>query len=381
MIQSSREALLSKLKRLHWLLLFVVVALCCTGFVLLYDAAGGSISPWAGRQAVRFVVGLAIVFFIALVDVKWWYESSYLIYFLCLALLAWVLGAGYIGMGAQRWINLGVFNLQPSELAKIGTLMALAAYFQNRNNMQLHSIGGLFMLALIVAVPMVMTVVQPDLGTALIIGMVASAVMFLGGLSWKLFAIGGIGSGIAAPVMWFFFLRDYQKQRVLTFLNPENDPYGSGYHIIQSKIAIGSTDFWGKGLLQGSQSHLQFLPEKHTDFIFTLFVEEFGMAGALGMMGSFGLVIFLGLMIALRAQSLFTTLVAGGVIAMIFFHTIINMGMVMGLMPVVGVPLPFISYGGTSMLTMLIGIGLVLNAHIHRDVVIHSGSSLSERRF
>jgi rod shape determining protein RodA len=272
-------------------------------------------------------------------------------------------------MGAQRWINLGVFQLQPSEVMKIALVLALARYFNGLTYGEVGNLLNLIIPLAMVAMPALLVLRQPDLGTALMMIAGSGAIFFLAGVRiWKFLAL--IFAGLAAiPIVWQF-LHAYQQKRILTFLNPESDPLGSGYHILQSKIALGSGGIFGKGFLKGSQSHLNFLPEKQTDFIFTMLAEEFGMVGALGLIGLYVLVLAYGFAIAIRARSQFGRLVALGVSTTLFLYLFINVAMVMGLIPVVGVPLPMISYGGTAMLTMMTGLGLMLGVSVHRDVRI-----------
>ena len=272
-------------------------------------------------------------------------------------------------MGAQRWIDLGVVQLQPSELMKIALVLALARFFHGVSYEEVGNPLNLLVPLLLIALPAVLVLRQPDLGTALMMLAGSGAIFFLAGVRiWKFMLVIAAGLG-AIPIAWQF-LRGYQKQRILTFLDPESDPLGSGYHILQSKIALGSGGMFGKGFLKGSQSHLNFLPEKQTDFIFTMLAEEFGMVGGLAMLGLYVLTIGYGFAIAIRCRSQFGRLVAMGVTTTLFLYLFINVAMVMGLIPVVGVPLPLISYGGTAMLTMMIGLGLLLGVSIHRDVRI-----------
>lgn len=360
-----------KTVKLHFSLLLVITLLSCMGFVLLFDAAGGSMSPYADRQIVRFVVGMCILYVMAITNIKFFYHYAYVFYFLALLLLIGVQALGYVGMGAQRWINLGGVNIQPSELAKVTLILALARFYQSRPLIAIHSVGNLLMPMLMILLYFGLVVIQPDLGTSLVIVFLGAALMFAAGVSRKIFMAGGLAGLIAIPLGWFFVLKEYQKNRLLVFMNPESDPLGAGYHIMQSKIAIGSAGFWGKGFGEGTQSHLQFLPEKHTDFIFTMLIEDFGMAGGLALLGGYALLIWIGVVISLRSNSTFARLTAMGSVVMVFLHAIINMAMVMGLMPVVGIPLPFISYGGTSMMTMLFAMGLLMNAYVHRDVLMN----------
>ena len=358
-----------KLAAVNWLMVLLIVAIASVGFAMLYSAANGSVTPWAYRQAIRFGVGFVVMLTVAMVDVRFWMRGAYLIYAGVLLLLFAVEVMGEIGMGAQRWIDLGLFQLQPSELMKISLVLALARYFHGLTWDEVGNPLNLIPPLLMIGMPVVLVLRQPDLGTALMILMGAGATFFLAGVRiWKFLTLIGIALA-AVPIGWQF-MRTYQQQRILTFLNPESDPLGSGYHITQSKIALGSGGLFGKGFLEGSQSHLNFLPEKQTDFIFTMLAEEFGMVGALGLIGLYVLVIAYGFAIAIRSRSQFGRLVALGVTTTLFLYLFINVAMVMGLIPVVGVPLPMISYGGTAMMTLMVGFGLLLGCYVHRDVLI-----------
>ncbi len=294
---------------------------------------------------------------------------AYVLYFLALALLVAVEVAGYVGMGAQRWISLGFVNVQPSELMKIFLILALARYFNASAIEDIGRISSLIVPIGLIVAPSILILRQPDLGTAIMVMMSGGAVMFLAGVRlWK-FAVIGVSGLAAAPVAWQF-LHEYQKKRVLTFLNPETDPLGAGYHIIQSKIALGSGGMTGKGFMLGPQSHLHFLPEMQTDFIFTMLAEEMGLVGGLALIILYALIITYGIIISVKARNQFGRLVAGGITTTFFLYVFINIAMVTGLIPVVGVPLPLVSYGGTVMLTLMIGFGLVIGVGVHRDVPV-----------
>jgi len=303
------------------------------------------------------------------VDIRLWLRYAYGIYAVAFALLVAVEFLGDVGMGAQRWINLGVINLQPSEVMKIALIIVLARYFHALPEEAECKLRYLIWPAALALAPAALVLRQPDLGTAMMLLMVGGAVFFMAGVRlWKFAVV--FGAAVAMiPITWQF-LRPYQQNRILTFLDPESDPLGAGYHIMQSKIALGSGGILGKGFMQGSQAHLNFLPEKQTDFIFTMLAEEFGLSGGLALLVLYGLVLVYGFSIALRAQSQFGRLLALGVTATFFLYVFINIAMVMGLVPVVGVPLPLISYGGTSMLTLLIGFGILIGVNVHRDIVI-----------
>lgn len=356
-----------KLIEVNWSLIFLITLVSCIGFAMQYSAAGGSLEPWAGRQMVRFGFGLVIMLLLAVIDLRLFYRLAYPAYGVSLALLLAVAIAGTIGLGAQRWLDLGVIQLQPTELMKIALVLSLARYF---NGLSWDEIGNplrLIVPTLLVLAPAVLIFRQPDLGSALLITATGGVMFLAAGVRWWKFALVIAGIGGAIPVAWQF-LREFQRQRIYTFLNPESDPLGAGYHIIQSKIALGSGGIWGQGYLQGTQSHLQFLPERQTDFIFTMLAEEFGMVGALVLIGLYVLILIYGLAIALRAQSQFARLIAIGVTCSFFLYAFINMAMVMGMIPVVGEPLPLVSYGGTAMMALQFAFGILINVYVHRDV-------------
>lgn len=358
-----------KLRQMSWTLLLLICLIASIGFAMLYSAAHGSFEPWADRQMVRFVLGLGILIAVAVIDLRFWLRHAYTIYAVAFVLLVYVEIAGEIGMGAQRWIDLGFFQLQPSEIMKISLVLAMARYFHRLNFEDVGRPLYVIWPALLAIAPAGLVLIQPDLGTAGMLLLVAATMLFVAGVRlWK-FVVVGIAGAAAVPIAWGF-LRDYQKNRILIFLNPESDPLGAGYHITQSKIAFGSGGLFGKGFLQGTQSHLNFLPERQTDFIFTMLAEEWGMVGGLVVLGLFCVIFLYGFAIALRSRNHFGRLVAIGVTANLFFYVFINMAMVMGLIPVVGIPLPLISYGGTAMMTVLVGFGLLMSVYIHRDLRI-----------
>jgi rod shape determining protein RodA len=366
---TAQMTLRDKLRHVSWSLVLLICLVASVGFATLYSAGNGNLDPWADRQMARFAVGLFIMFGVALVDLRFWLRHAYAIYAVAFVLLVYVEVAGEIGMGAQRWIDLGFFQLQPSEIMKISLVLAMSRYF---HRLSFEDIGRpLYVIwpVLLAVMPAGLVLVQPDLGTAGMLLLVAASLLFAAGVRiWK-FAVVGVAGLSAVPIAWGF-LRDYQKNRILTFMNPENDPLGAGYHITQSKIAFGSGGVFGKGYLEGTQSHLNFLPERQTDFIFTMLAEEWGMVGGLVVLGLFSLIFVYGFAIALRSRNHFGRLLATGVTANLFFYVFINTAMVMGLIPVVGIPLPLISYGGTAMMTVLVGFGLLMSVYIHRDLRI-----------
>jgi len=366
-----------KIWHINWLFVLILCATASVGFAMLYSAASGHIDPWASRQMVRFAMGLVFMLAIAMIDVRIWLRYAYVIYGIGMVLLVAVEISGTIGMGAQRWIDLGVVTVQPSEVMKIALVLALARYFHGTSLDDVRSPVYLLIPLLLVLMPAALVLRQPDLGTALMLVLGSGAIFFTAGVRlWK-FAVVTVLGLAALPVGWQF-LHTYQKQRVLTFMNPENDPLGAGYHIIQSKIALGSGGLFGKGFMQGTQSHLSFLPEMQTDFIFTMLAEELGMVGALALIGLYIVILIYGIVFSVRCRNQFGRLVAIGVTMTFFLYVFINIAMVTGLIPVVGVPLPLISYGGTAMLTLMIGFGLLIGVHVHRDVMIGRRASGSD---
>ena len=356
-----------KLYNISFSYVMFIVILAAIGIVMLYSAANGNWSPWAINQLIRFGMGFAVMIVLALTDIKLLLRYAYVFYFITLILLVVVEVAGHTGMGATRWINLGFIKLQPSEFMKIAMVLVLARYFHTSSLQSIESVRGIIPPLLMAIFPAFLIVLQPDLGTALMLIFTTAAMFFVVGVQiWK-FVVVFIGGLITIPFAWHF-LHDYQQNRVLTFLNPERDPLGAGYHIIQSKIALGSGGVFGKGFLKGSQSHLNFLPEKHTDFIFTMLSEEFGLVGAV-------LVVILNILIlaysysfALKSTSYFGKLLPIGLATNYFMYVFINIAMVLGLLPVVGIPLPLISYGGTVMLSIMASFGIILCVHINRNV-------------
>ena len=362
---------LTRLLYINYILLILTILIFTIGLCLLYSAGGGSMDPWGSKQLIRFLIAICIYMFVSLVSIKFWIGSSYYIYIFSLFLLILVNFYGNTGMGSQRWLNLGFFNLQPSELVKFSLVLALARYFHAEKNINFLTNCKNFMYSLFfIILPAYVVFLQPDLGSSLILVIASLTILFVVGLSIWFFVGSAIIISILAPLLWIFFLYDYQKDRVLTFLDPLRDPLGSGYHIIQSKIALGSGGLFGKGFLQGTQSHLNFLPEMQTDFIFTLLAEEFGILGTLTLLFLFMIIIFYSLIIGLICKSRFACFISIGVSINIFYYVFINTAMVSGLIPVVGVPLPLVSYGGTSMLCVMFGLGLVSNAYINRNKVL-----------
>lgn len=356
-----------KLLLLNWPFVLLMTAITMVGVAALYSVAGGALDPWASRHVARYCLGLGLVFAVVVIDIRWWLRAAYPLYLVALLLLAAVMFFGVESGGARRWLGWEEYSFQPSELMKIALVLAIARYYQWLPPKQVSWPWAVLPPLVMIGIPVLFALEQPDLGTAALFGIVGCGLLFLAGVSW-LYFLGGLAGVIAAlPHVWAK-LHDYQQERILTFIDPERDPSGSGYHILQSKIAIGSGGFAGKGFMQGTQAQLHFLPEKHTDFVFTMFSEEMGFIGAAFLLALYLLALIFITYMALRCRSTFPRLVAAGMGLCLFVYVFINVAMVTGLVPVVGVPLPLVSYGGTSMLTMMVGLGFVLNAHVNRDV-------------
>lgn len=363
---SRHLGLKDKFCRLSFSYILLIMILACVGTMTLYSAANGSWDPWAIKHISRFGVTLLLMVGLAMVDIRYYYHGAYLFYFTTLFLLVVVEITGHIGMGAQRWINLGLFKIQPSELMKIGMVLFLARYFSFTTMQNIRTIRGILIPVVLTIIPVGLICLQPDLGTALMLLFTATIMMFVVGVQWWKFALVGVAGAALLPIAWNF-LHEYQQNRVLTFLDPERDPLGAGYHIIQSKIAFGSGGIFGKGFLHGTQTHLNFLPEKHTDFIFTMFSEEFGMIGSVMLVLLNILVIAMGYIFAFRIRNYFAKLVVIGLNTNYFLYVFINIAMVMGVLPVVGIPLPLISYGGTVMFSIMSSFGIILCMKVNQD--------------
>jgi rod shape determining protein RodA len=357
---------------LNWALLILLVTVAGTGFLMLYSVAGGSLNPWAEPQMKRFALGLVAMVGIAMVPIWFWRNVSALAYLTAVVLLVAVEFVGVTGMGAQRWIDLGFMRLQPSEVMKIALVMVLAAYYDWLDIDKVSRPLWIIPPLVLILAPTALVLKQPDLGTALLLLAGGGIVMFLAGVSWWYF--GAVVAG-AGALVWSVFasrgqswqlLEDYQFRRIDTFLDPASDPLGAGYHITQSKIALGSGGLTGRGFMQGTQSRLNFLPEKHTDFIFTTLAEEFGFVGGIGLLSLYGLIILFCIAAAMAMRDRFSQILTLGIAATLFLFFAVNMSMVMGLAPVVGVPLPLVSYGGSAMLVLMAAFGLVQSAHVHR---------------
>lgn len=370
LINREKAPISQRLEQLNWVLISLVIILAFTGFMMLYSAAGGSFRPWVIRQLGFFCFFFPLMLFIAVTDIKIWYKASYFLYLVALGMVITVNimdQVGHNAMGATRWFRIGSLKIQPSEIMKVCTVFALARYFFSIEADNIGKIKFVIPPLIMIATPTAFIFLQPDLGTATILAMVGISVLFIAGVRmWKFASVGAIILS-AIPFAWHFLLHDYQKQRVFTFLNPGEDPLGSGYNIIQSKIAIGSGGIFGKGLLSGTQGQLDFLPEKQTDFIFTMLAEELGFIGGIFTIAIYCAIIFICIKIAMDTKHQYGKLLTIGVVNIFFIHMFINMGMVMGIIPVVGAPLPFISYGGTIMGSMMIGFGMILNVDINRN--------------
>ena len=372
-----QKSLLQRLIGLNWIIILLIVAIAATGTAMLYSVAGGQVDPWASRHAIRFGIAFIAMLVIAVTDIRYWMALAYPAWVLGFLLLVLVELTGSIGMGGQRWLDIGFMRVQPSELMKIAVIMALARFYHARTYTQGRNLSALVVPSVLIMLPAILVIKQPDLGTGLMIVAGGAAIMFVAGIPGWIFASIGAATVPVAFIVWPA-LNTYQQNRVLTFFNPESDPLGAGYQITQSKIALGSGGMTGKGFLEGTQSHLNFLPEMKTDFIFTVLVEEFGLIGAVTVLVLYGTVLMYGLLIGIGCRSQFGRLLASGLAMSLFFYILINIGMVMGLMPVVGVPLPLISYGGSAMLTWAIAYGLILSVATHRHVTLApKGSGLA----
>jgi rod shape determining protein RodA len=348
-------------------LLFSLILLCGVGLMVLYSAGGQDIAL-IYRQAGRMGLALTLMVLVAQISPARLARMSLWLYLTGIGLLVLVLITGEVGKGAQRWLNLGIIRFQPSELMKLALPMLLAWFFADRHLPP--GLGRIFYAIVIIVVPVLLIAIQPDLGTAVLVAAAGFSILFVAGISWKLIIGFSLTAALSTPVLWWV-MHDYQKQRVLTLLDPEKDPLGAGYHIIQSKIAIGSGGLYGKGWLNGTQSHLEFLPERSTDFIFAVFSEEFGLMGVLLLICIYMFIIVRGLYISLNTQHTFGRLLGAGLTLTFFVYVFVNMGMVIGQLPVVGVPLPLISHGGTSMVTLMIAFGILMAIHTHRRLLSH----------
>lgn len=347
------------LAKLPWRLIFMVAGIAAIGLVTLYSAAGGSIQPWALRQGITILVFLSVALAMSWIRESTIKSFAFPVYGVVLVMLILVEALGFVGKGAQRWLDLGVIRLQPSEFMKPAIVLVLARFYELLPAGDIRKWRAIWPAALLVGIPAALILVQPDLGTCTMVVLGGLTVMFVAGVPMRLFLGGAAVLGVAAPIA-FSMMHEYQRKRVLIFMDPESDPLGAGYHISQSKIAIGSGGLFGKGYLNGSQSHLDYLPEGHTDFIFATMVEEWGLIGGLILIVAFGAVIRWGMMVSIRSKSRFSQLAAAGLSGTIFFYVAINLMMVMGLAPVVGIPLPLVSFGGSAVMTVMLCLGLLM---------------------
>ncbi|PPR47052.1 MAG: Rod shape-determining protein RodA [Alphaproteobacteria bacterium MarineAlpha5_Bin9] len=357
---------MNKFYKFNFLLFITIIIIGLIGFFALYSAAHGSLDPWAKKHIIRFFLSSLLLIFISLINLKFIYKYAYLFFIICLSLLLIVQIFGTLGYGAKRWVYLLGISIQPSELIKIGIILALGKYYHDLRYDRIGKISNLFLPLLIIFLPFTLIILQPDLGTSLMIVVLGVAIMFSAGVKlWK-FILGSLSLIFIAPFVWNF-LKPYQQKRLFSFFNPELDPLGSGYQIIQSKIALGSGGIFGKGFLQGTQSYLDYLPEKQTDFIFTLIGEEFGFLGLIFILILFLIIIFICFYISVISNNIFGRIVSIGISINLFLYVLLNTFMVTGLIPVVGVPIPLISHGGTVMLSIMTCFGILMNIGINSN--------------
>ncbi len=368
-----RDRLIVKLSEIDWLFVLVLALIAGAGSLMLFSIAGSSWQPWAAAHAMRFGLCVAMMIALAVIDVRVWFALAYPVYGLGVLLLIAVAVVGDTRLGATRWLAIGSFSFQPSEVMKLGIVLALARLYHGAPAQRAQLSWWLLIPATMIGVPVVLVAHQPDLGTAMLIALTGASIVVLAGLSWKIIAAAVIGLLATAPPFFLFVMHDYQRERVLNFMHPERDPSGTGYHSLQSMIALGSGGLLGKGYGLGSQSQLNFLPEKQTDFIFATLAEEFGFVGCVLVLVLYAAAIFMGLRTSYLSHSHFGRLAAAGVTATFTLYVLINGAMVMGLAPVVGVPMPMLSYGGTVMMTVMIGFGLVQSVRVHRYSEVTSG--------
>lgn len=353
---------------LPWGIILLVVGIGGFGLVVLYSAAGGSLDPWASRQGAKFGVFLVMMLVLSQINLSFWLRIAYPLYGVVLVALIGVEILGAVSGGSQRWLDLGFIRLQPSEFMKLAIVLALARFYHFLPRGYGGKLAGIWPPLAMIGLPTLLVLLQPDLGTALMIVAGGLTIMFLGGLPLRWLIAPGVMLAAALPFI-YTLLHDYQKRRVMIFLDPSADPLGAGYHITQSKIAIGSGGLSGKGYLKGSQSHLEYLPEQHTDFVFATMAEEWGLVGGVTLLFAFGLVMNWGIRVSISTQTVFGRLLAGGLSMTIFFYVLINVMMVMGLAPVVGIPLPMVSWGGSAMLTVMIALGILMGVHRQRGLI------------
>jgi rod shape determining protein RodA len=373
-----RDRLSTKITELDWRLVALLCLVAFAGTAMLYSIAGGDWQPWAIKHAIRFGLLLVVMLGLAMLHPKWWFRAAYPLYgvLLLLVLMIEFTPLGYVAGGARNWLNLGFIRIQPAEFMKLGLVLALARWYHSHTAQEARWSWKLLIPAGMIGVPFILVAKQPDLGSAMIIGLTGGAIMVVAGLSWRVIAAGAVAAAAIIPPFVMFGMKEYQRNRVLTFLNPEADSLGTGYNIVQSKIALGSGGVLGKGYGLGSQSQLEFLPERHTDFIFSTVAEEFGFVGSFGLLACYIAIILISLRIASLAHSHFGRIAAAGMTAFFALFVLINGAMVMGLAPVVGVPMPLLSYGGSSMMTVMIGFGLILSTRVHRYAELPKGQGL-----
>jgi rod shape determining protein RodA len=361
------NSIIEKFFKIDRSLIAVVSVIFFIGVAMLYSIGNGSMKPWALKQVIYFLLCFPLCLVIAIVDINFWLRSAYNVYAIGLAMLLIVEVAGYRSMGATRWLNLGFARIQPSEFMKLCTTLAMARYFFQTDLKNMKNNVTLLIPLLLTGIPVILILRQPNLGTALILAAIVVSILFFIGVQLKKFVLCFIFVLLAIPIVWKFGLHDYQKQRVLIFLDPESDPLNSGYNIAQSKIAIGSGGLWGKGFIRGTQGQLEFLPERHTDFIFTVFCEEFGFVGSIFVVCLYLTMFSIFVYIIIKCNNTFGKIIVGGVFVNFFSHFFINIGMVTGLLPVVGTPLILFSYGGSVTVSSMISVGFVLNVQVHLD--------------
>lgn len=373
-----RDRLSTKIAELDWRLVALLCVVGCVGAAMLYSIAGGDWQPWAADHLIRFGLMVVVMLGLAMIHPKWWFLGAYPLYGLVVFLLLLIefTPLGYKAGGATNWLDLGVTRIQPAEFVKLGLVLALARWYHGHTAQEARWSWKLIFPLGLIGVPFLLVAKQPDLGSAMVIGLTGGAVMVLAGLSWRVIAAGAAAALAIIPPFVMFGMHDYQRNRVLTFLSPESDPLGTGYNIVQSKIAIGSGGVLGKGYGLGSQSQLEFLPERHTDFIFSTVAEELGFVGSFAVLACYVAIILISLRIASLAHSHFGRIAAAGMTAFFALFVLINGAMIMGLAPVVGVPMPLLSYGGSSMMTVMFGFGLILSTRVHRYAELPKGHGL-----
>ena len=361
-----------KLTRFSWALFIPMCIVLIFSIVVLFSAGNGSWQPFALPQLMKTIVGMVIFFFVSFSNIKTWIKSAYFIYAIALILIVLVTFVGDVGMGAQRWLSVGGVNIQPSEFIKIALVLALARYFAWQNSVELTQFKNYLVPIAMLLVPFILICAQPDLGTGISLALITVGMFYIVGANKKWFLIAGVLALMAAPMVWYGAMHDYQRDRIITFLNPDIDAKGAGYQINQAKIAFGSGGIIGKGYLSGTQAQQSFLPEKQTDFIFTMLGEEFGFIGAFILLMIYSFIVIMLFWAAKTCRNRFGQLICFGFMLNFFIYYSINISMVLGLMPTVGVPLPLMSFGGSSLISLLFGFGLCQNAHIHKDQQLSS---------